>query len=129
VADLVADDGELVWVSRTVHGHAIVVQVCGEVDLVSRAVVDEQLEIAEALVVPPAPVVLDLTSTVFFGSAGLSLVVGHAARCAELGSRLRVVADHRPVLRPISIVGLDTFVDVVPTVFEALERRSDAATG
>lgn len=118
-------DGDLVWINRTVHNHAVIVHVAGEVDLLSSRTVDSQLEIAESLVVPPAPVVLDLTATAFFGSAGLSLLFKHTARCAKLGSQLLVVANHETVLRPITISGLDEAVEVVPTLAMALERRAE----
>jgi len=113
---------DLVWISRRVDNHAVVVQVGGEVDLVSAPVVDGQLRAAEALVMPPSPVVLDLTTTAFFGSSGLALLVKHASRCAELGSRLRVVADQAAVLRPIAVTGIGQLVDVVPTIDQALEH-------
>lgn len=113
---------DLVWISRKVDNHAIIVEVGGEIDLVSAPVVDAQLRAAEALVMSSAPVVLDLTGTAFFGSAGLALLVRHASRCAELGSRFRVVADHPAVLRPLNVTGLGHLVEVVPTIDQALDH-------
>jgi anti-anti-sigma factor len=65
-------------------------------------------------------VVLDLTAIDFFGSAGLALLADHASRCADLRSRLCVVAGHRAVLRPMVLTGLDRVVEVVATVDQAL---------
>jgi anti-anti-sigma factor len=119
----VADGAESLWIDRRMENYAVIVRVAGEVDLMTAPAVDKQLRAAEALVVSPAPVVLDLTATEFFGSAGLALLVEHASRCADLRSRLCVVADHRAVLRPMVLTGLDRVVEVVPTVDRALGRN------
>jgi anti-sigma B factor antagonist len=75
---------------------------------------------AQAVAVPPGPVVLDLTDVSFLPSTGLALLVTHHDRCADHGSPLRVVAAHRQVLRPIRITGLDQKLVIASTVDDAL---------
>lgn len=107
-------------VDREVVGHAMVVRVRGEIDMSNAALLDEQLQAAQAVVVPPDPVVLDLTGVSFLPSTGLALLVTHHERCTELGSSLRIVATQRQVLRPIEVTGLDQLLAITATVQEAL---------
>ena len=106
-----------------VHG-AVVVHAVGELDMATRDLLDLQLQAAESQVMPPAPVVLDLTGVVFLASMGLSLLVEHHQQCAELGSRLVVVATDRAVLRPIELTGLDETLTIASTVEAALTGTS-----
>lgn len=95
-----------------------VVHVAGEVDMAAETALRRR--IAEALADEPDGLVLDLTGVTFFASAGLHVLVDvqHAATAAGLD--MRVVADHRPVLRPLQITGLDQLVTVVTSVDQAL---------
>lgn len=105
----------LLWVQRTVENHSVVVRAGGELDLLTAPRLSTQLDLAEAIVVPPAPVVLDLTGLTFLGSAGLSVLVAHAERCAALGSRLAVLSDDNAVVnRPLEMTGLDKLLAVNP---------------
>jgi anti-sigma B factor antagonist len=103
---------------------AVVVHARGEVDMSTRKLLDLQLQAAESQVVPPAPVVLDLTGVTFLASMGLSLLIEHRELCAEFGSRLFVVATDRAVLRPIQLTGLDEELMIVATVQAALTAAS-----
>jgi anti-sigma B factor antagonist len=104
------------------RSHAgVVVRVAGDLDMATAAQLEAQLLAAEAAVVPPAPVVLDLTGVRFMSSSGLALLVQSHQRCVALGSPLRVVADNRAVLRPIELTGLDHLLMLVPTTRKALE--------
>jgi anti-sigma B factor antagonist len=107
-------DGSL-WVERTVENHSVVVRAGGELDLRTAPILNKQLELAEAIVVPPAAVVLDLTEITFLGSAGLSVLLRHHERCTEMGSGLRVVPGGRAVSRPLAMTGLDKVLTVVPS--------------
>jgi anti-sigma B factor antagonist len=102
----------LLWVQRTVENHSVVVKAGGELDLLTAPRLSTQLDLAEAIVVPPAPVVLDLTGLTFLGSAGLSVMVAHAERCAALGSRLEIVSESPVVNRPLEMTGLDKVLAV-----------------
>jgi anti-anti-sigma factor len=102
----------LLWIDRTVDNHAVLVRAVGEIDVVTAPLLTEQLRLAEAVVVPPAAVTLDLTGVTFFGSAGLSVLLEHRAKCEELGSELRIVAG-RLIERVLAVTGL---AEVLPVV-------------
>jgi anti-sigma B factor antagonist len=104
----------LLWVQRTVENHSVVVRAFGELDMLTAPRLSTQLDRAEAIVVPPAQVVLDLTGLTFLGSVGLSVLVAHHQRCAKLGSRLEIVPGGRAVTRPITMTGLHRVLDLVP---------------
>jgi anti-sigma B factor antagonist len=106
-------DSDLLWIDRMVDNHAVSVRAVGEVDLISAPLLSAQLQLAEAVVVPPAPVRLDLTGVTFIGSAGLSVLLEHHERCAALGSRLQVVGG-RVVTRVLAVAGLTEEISVVP---------------
>ena len=120
--DLVAQLGTSsgLAVERKVVGHAVVVRANGDIDMATADLLDEQLRAAEAVVVPPAPVVLDLTGVRFLVSMGLAQLVAHHDVCTKRGSQLRVVAADRQVLRPIQVTGLDQKLVIVATLPDAL---------
>ena len=118
------DPSQALRVSSEIVDGAIVIHAAGEIDMATRQLLDLQLQAAESHVVPPAPVVLDLTGVAFLASMGLSLLVEHHELCAQTGSRLVVVASERAVLRPMQITGLDELLTVVPTVQAALTAAS-----
>ncbi|HXT44585.1 MAG TPA: STAS domain-containing protein [Pseudonocardiaceae bacterium] len=99
---------------------AVVVRVAGELDTLTAPAVDAQLTDLQADLVESAALVVDLSDLTFMSSAGLALLVTHHERCAEQGSRLRVVTgNNRTVLRPVRITGLDTVLNLVATVADA----------
>ncbi|HEX6360614.1 STAS domain-containing protein [Actinophytocola sp.] len=104
----------LLWIQRTVENHSVVVRVCGDLDILTAPRLSTQLDLAEAIVVPPAPVVLDLTGLNFLASAGLSVLLAHHERCRTLGSRLEILPGGRAVTRPLAVTGLDQILDVAP---------------
>ena len=109
--DVSADAFDLLWVDRKVENHSVLVRAVGEVDLVSAPLLDRQLDMAEAVVVPPAPVVLDLEAVTFLGSAGVRVLLRHHQRCAELRSRLEIIGGD-VVRRMVTAVGLDQVLPV-----------------
>lgn len=82
------DPSQLLQVRRESVDGAVVVHASGEVDMTTQELLDRHLRAAEHQVVPPAPVVLDLSGVVFLASMGLTLLAVHRERCAQLGSRL-----------------------------------------
>lgn len=105
---------DLLWVQRTVDNLSVVVQVGGELDMLTAPRLSAQLDRAEAVVVPPAPVVLDLTGLTFIGSAGLAVLLVHHERCAALGSTLQIRANTSVVTRPLRMTALDRVLNLVP---------------
>jgi anti-sigma B factor antagonist len=108
-----AEAGDLLWVDRVVDNHSVIVRAFGEVDVVSAPLLDEQLVLAEAVVVPPAAVVVDLSGVSFLGSAGLNLLIDHRSRCAALGTQLRIVGG-RVIRRTVALAGLNEVLPVSP---------------
>jgi anti-anti-sigma factor len=102
----------LLWIQRTVDNHSVVVQAGGELDMLTAPRLATQLEHAEAIVVPPAPVVLDLTALTFIGSAGMALLLDHHERCAALGSSLRIRTGGPTVARALSVTALDRVLNL-----------------
>jgi anti-sigma B factor antagonist len=98
----------------------VVLRVAGELDTLTGPAVDTQLAAVEDDLAVAATLVLDLSDLTFMSSAGSALLVTHHERCAEQGSRLRVVTgNNRSVLRPVRITGLDTVLDLAATVADA----------
>jgi anti-sigma B factor antagonist len=114
VEAVVTDLDDLLWVQRTVDNLSVVVQACGELDMLTAPRLSAQLDQAEAIVVPPAPVVLDLTGLTFMGSAGLAVLLAHHERCAALGSTLQIRANTSVVTRPLAMTALDRVLNLVP---------------
>jgi anti-sigma B factor antagonist len=122
--DAVTDTNEdLFWVRWEKRPDAVVVRAGGELDAFTADQLAECLLEAEDAVTPPAPVLLDLTGITYLSSAGVATLVIHARRCAQLRSRLCVVAGHAAVLRPITLTGADDVLDIAPTLDTALSQR------
>ena len=109
------DLDSLLWVQRDVDNLSVVVSAGGELDLLTAPRLSAQLDQAEAIVVPPAPVVLDLTRLTFIGSAGLAMLLAHHERCAALGSSLRIRVNDM-VARPLRMTALDRVLNLVPAL-------------
>lgn len=107
-------DASALDISQDQHGKNLVVRASGDLDTFSVDQLTEHLDTAAKATTPPAAVLLDLTGITYLSSAGVATLVLHTRRCAELGRRLRVVADQPAVLRPIAMAGADDAVDIVP---------------
>jgi anti-sigma B factor antagonist len=115
----VTDTNEvLFWVRREEQPDAVIVRAGGELDAFT---VDQLAKHLQEAVTPPAPVLLDLTGITYLSSAGVATLVVHTHRCAELTSRLCVVADQPAVLRPITLTGADNIINVTPTLEKAVD--------
>jgi anti-sigma B factor antagonist len=114
-------------IQRTRVGAAVVVEATGEVDMATAPALEREIEQACAEIRPPAPIVVDLTGVSFLGSAGLTVLVQAERRCRAHGHTLRVAAQHRAVLRTITLTGLDQVLDIHPSVPQAV--RTTAGNG
>ena len=99
---------------------AIVVHAGGELDTETADQLDKYLRQVESTITQPTPVLLDLTEITYLSSAGIATLVIHTQRCAELGSRLRVIADQTAILRPITLSGADDAIEIAPTLDEEM---------
>jgi anti-sigma B factor antagonist len=88
---------------------AVVVKVVGEIDNTYRYQFESWLGAAVELAGLPenaGVVAVDLLGVSFLGSAGLSALVRATGLAQASGKSLRIVVnDHRPVLRPIQLMG------------------------
>jgi anti-sigma B factor antagonist len=73
--------------------------------------------------------VVDMTTTTFCDSAGITALARAARRAAANGATLRLAAAAPPVLRIFSLVGIDRLIDVYPTVDEACASLPDQTDG
>lgn len=104
-----------------------VVGVSGDIDLISGGPLFSVL--AAELDRRPSGVVVDLSGTVFFCTAGINALVDAAQRAGDRGVEMVVVAGHRVVLRPLRITGVDGGLVIEPSVDLALAAlRADRAT-
>jgi anti-sigma B factor antagonist len=113
-------------------GDAVVVRLPAEVDLTSADRLREALlavlnQGARALIV-------DMTLTTFCDSAAIGSITRAARRATASGAEIRLAACTAPVLRILSLLGIDRVVGVYPTTDEARGSLPDgpvspAATG
>ncbi|WP_367128503.1 STAS domain-containing protein [Saccharothrix sp. HUAS TT1] len=75
----------------------------------------------------PAGVVLDLRAVDFMGSVGIAMLVNARHRANRLRIPLAIVADSRPVLRPLQMSQVDGALPLHPTVDAALAAIRVAA--
>ncbi|MGW5720001.1 STAS domain-containing protein [Amycolatopsis sp. NPDC003865] len=105
----------------TVHrpgGETEVLEVAGEVDLLSVEVLDDAL--AAALARRPALLVIDLTAVSFLASVGMTVLL-KAHRDAGDGTKLRVVTPGRSTVgRALELTGLTEALAVAATRADAL---------
>jgi anti-sigma B factor antagonist len=111
---------QLMTVTRDDRDHRPVLVVRGEVDLSTggrlRDTVSNVLQQDGA-----GPVILDLSGVEFLSSSGLGQLVALDEEGRRMSRPLRIVVDHtRPVVRPITTMGLDDVLSLFGTVDEAL---------
>ncbi len=95
-----------------------VVEVAGDVDMSNAA--DLLAALVAALDRGPRGLVVDLTRTTFFCSAGINLLVNAAMRAGDREVRMAVLADHSAVLRPLQLAGVNDLLTIRPTREAAL---------
>lgn len=97
-------EGDLVTLAVSTSGSAARVSVSGEIDSSTAPQLRERLD--EVLDSGVAEVVVDLGGVTFLDSAGLCVLAAAHRRAAGGDVRLRVLASHRAVIRPLEITGL-----------------------
>ncbi|UXA09023.1 STAS domain-containing protein [Mycobacterium sp. SMC-2] len=105
-------------VTRRDADGAVVLQVSGAVDIITAPSLATHIDIA--LAGTPAVLVIDLTEVDFLSSAGITVLVEVHRLTENSPTSLRVAADGSGTGRSLRIVGLDEFIDLYPTVDEAL---------
>lgn len=100
------------WLDRTV-----VLEVSGDVDMLTAPTLTEAIRSAARH--RPAALIVDLSAVQFLASAGMTLLVTTQEQLTP-AIRFGVVADGPATSRPMKMVGVDRFVPLYRTLYEAL---------
>lgn len=112
------DPNPPVSVSTDHIGLVPVTSIAGEIDISTDELIRD--EVHTQLAMKPDVLVLDLTSVVFMGSAGLNLLVQSQHEATRLGTRLAVVACEGMVRQVIDMAGIDQVIDLYSDVSSLL---------
>jgi anti-anti-sigma factor len=91
-----------------------VVTVTGEVDVAVSDSLGKQL--ATALATGPTALIADLSEVPFCDSSGLTVLLGTHNQAKAAGIPFVLVTGQRGLLRPISLLGLDTLLTIQPSL-------------
>lgn len=102
----------------TWSGRTAVVAALGEVDLTNAEGLRDAL--LSALNSGALGLVVDMTATTFIDSAGVTALVRASRRASATEASVRLAVTATPVLRVLSLVGIDQLLDVHPSVTDAM---------
>lgn len=105
----------------------VVVAVSGELDADTAPQVSDT--VAAAFDADAAALVLDLSDVVFFGSAGLAMLLELRLRADGSGRPFAVVATRRAVLKPLAITSVAAVLNLFGSTDEALGWVSTSCPG
>jgi anti-sigma B factor antagonist len=109
-ATLDSPEGDLIALAVATTGSAANVSASGEIDSSTAPQLRERLD--EVLGSGVDEIVVDLGGVTFIDSAGLCVLAAAHRRAADQAVRLRVLASHRAVIRPLEITGLYNLLHV-----------------
>lgn len=94
----------------------VIVRIGGELDMLTAPRLRDALfpVVSQA----GADIVLDLDRVTFLGSNGLGVLVEVARQAQDSGAELRLVAGTKVVNRPLTLTGLDEFLDLYGSTAE-----------
>lgn len=99
------------------HGETVVLNVVGEIDLVSAPVLEES--ITTALERRPNKLVVDLSEVGFLASVGMSVLIGCNEQAGDT-TQFRLVATGASTFRPMELTGVADTIAIFPTRGQAL---------
>lgn len=99
------------------HGEAVVLNVAGEIDLVTAPQLGESIN--AAMEQRPETLVVDLSGVDFLASAGMAVLIG-CHQQARGNLRFRIVATGSATFRPMELTGMTEEISIYPTREEAL---------
>ncbi|ORM30640.1 STAS domain-containing protein [Williamsia sp. 1135] len=99
------------------HNELAILTVQGSIDVLTAPQLSDA--VSSALSGEPRGLIIDLTSTEFLASAGMSALVT-AYEAIAPGGLFGVVADGPSTSRPIQLVGLDQTLTLYPTLDQAI---------
>lgn len=111
----------------TWSGRTAVVRLPGEIDLTRSDDVRETM--LAALNQAALALIVDMTATTFCDSSGITALVRAVRRATATGATIRLAATAPPVLRVLSLVGIDRLIDIYPSVDAAQASLRDQAGG
>jgi anti-anti-sigma factor len=109
------------------HGPVAVVTAAGEIDLTNAEGLRDAL--LSALNAGAVGLIADMTSTTFLDSAGITALVRAARRASATDATLRLAVTAPPVLRVLSLVGIDRLIEVYPNLADAVASLPGQAGG
>ncbi|WP_069767134.1 STAS domain-containing protein [Streptomyces sp. LUP30] len=101
-------------------GDVRVVTVQGEIDHDIKDALSQALLPQDAAAAPPR-IVADFRGVTFMDSTGINVLVAAHQHASDAQGWLRLAGVQEPVLQVLRIVGLDTLIDLHPTVEQALD--------
>jgi anti-anti-sigma factor len=112
-------DDDLLTVQQEVRDGAVVLRLSGEIDMSAGPLLDRHLARAVAAVIPPTPLVADLSRVQHLGPIGVALLTAYHRRCLAARIPLRVVAGNGPTASILSMIPIglelhDRLADAVP---------------
>jgi anti-sigma B factor antagonist len=103
------------------------VRLPGEIDLTSADAMREAL--LATLNQDAIALIVDMTATTFCDSAGITALVRAVRRSTATGATIRLAVTAPPVLRVLTLVGIDRLIDVYPSVDAARASLPDQTGG
>ena len=104
----------------TREGGAVVLELCGEIDMKSSAKVKSKLQ--EIFQDKPSVLLVDMTDVSFMDSSGLATLVGVLKWCRLNGSELKLAGLAPSVRSVFEICRLETIFQIYDSKAEALSR-------
>jgi anti-anti-sigma factor len=108
----------LTWSGRTA-----IVSASGEIDIINAEGLRDVL--LTALNAGASALVVDMTSTTFLDSAGVTALVRATRRAAAADAALRLAVTAPSVLRVLNLVGIDRLIEVYPGIPDAMASLPD----
>lgn len=119
-------DAEVLEISRTRHGDAVVLSAVGELDVSTGSQLRRAL--SESLSDPATgPVIVDLTQVTFMSSTGIAVLVDAKWEADQRRKPLRVVVDHTTqIFRVLQTTGTHDLLAGYPGLDAALRAEPSA---
>ncbi|ORW85947.1 anti-anti-sigma factor [Mycobacterium sp. IEC1808] len=102
------------------NGAAVIINAGGEVDACNEHTWRRLVSEAASIVIPPGPLVIDVSGLEFMGCCAFGVLAEQAQRCRERGTELRLVSCEPFVARIVDACGLGRLLPVYPTADTAL---------
>ena len=109
------------FTDRVRHSY-VIVELRGEVDLGSARILGRHLSLVLTRQAPAT--ILDLSGLVFLDCAGLRVLLAASRQAAARGGSLVLAAPRPVVVKVLRLTGSDQHLVIVPTVAEAVARRT-----